>query len=212
MNQSTRALSAIIAMSITAAASAGFINADIPSWRGDAGTSYYGWESFSDAGGGINWPDSGDSGATLMNFASGAFITGGGNMYGMEGLNIHVYGSGDIDQAVLNIATMGTQFDYASITLAVDAGQGYTYFNAAETAINYQESLGEQGDLINASLHFDLSSFDAEILEWGFILSGPMPHISLDAVMVDIATTAVPAPATIALLALAGIARRRRRH
>ena len=56
---------------------------------------------------------------------------------------------------------------------------------------------------------FDFTSFQGEADNWALFFGTDSPHFSLDAATVDI--RAVPAPGALALLGLAGVARRRRR-
>ena len=187
-------------------------NEYLADWYGDAGSSYYGWDNFSQANNAPNFNDSGTPyGAQLFNFGAPAVITGGGNIYGMAGpLNIHVYGSGDVDAAILNMGFMGTMMDLDNVSMFAQFADGSSaYLSATDMyEMEYVEIPGMGVDAEYA-FEFDLSGFDQEVVEWGFIFESLGPHTSLDAVSVQ--TMTIPAPGVLALLGLAGCSVRRRR-
>lgn len=190
----------------------GFVETDTPAWRGDAGSSYYGWESFSEAVGGPNMSDSGTPGGMLFNFAEGAFITSTGNIYNQAGgLNIHVYGYSEVEQAVLNISSQGSEFDYASVSLWVSDGTDGMMFSADNWSMNYYEPVEGMGAITNTSYTWDISTYDGEITEWAFFFQGTEAHNVLDAVTVDVFAGNVPAPSALVALSLLGFRIRRRR-
>jgi hypothetical protein len=207
----------VIACSVAAVAatqvSADLINPEIPNWRGDAGTTYYGWDSFSSAYNAANLNDSGDAGGMLFNFADGAMVTGSGNIYNQAaGLEIHVYGNGPLEQAVLNLASMGTEMDYAGVTLWVSDGTTGQMFSYDTFATNYYEEVPNFGANVTTSYSWDLSNYAGVVTEWAFFVNGTEPHNVLDAVTVDIFAGAVPAPGALSLVWITGLARRRRRR
>ena len=208
-----KTISAIIVLSATATvARADLVNPNIPSWRGDAGTSYYQWDSFTESYAAPNYNDSGNGSAVLYNFAFDSFITGVGNIYNQNGgLNIHVYGYGSIEQAVLNIASQGTGFDYSTVLLYVGDGENGAYFSADEFAIENYVAIPNFGAEVTSSFTWGLSNYDGIISEWAFFFNGTEAHNSLDAVSVDIFTSVVPAPSVLVLLGLAGMSTMRRR-
>ena len=192
--------------------SADLVNPEIPSWQGSAGAQFYGWDSFSSAYGAPNFNDSGDAGGMLFNFAEGAFITGSGNIYNQAGgLEIHVYGYGPLEQAVLNIASMGTEMDYANVSLWVGDGETGQMFAFDTFSTNSYVEIPNFGANVSSSYTWDVSNYNGVISEWAFFIDGTDAHNVLDAVTVDIFAGAVPAPGVIALLGLAGLHRKRRR-
>jgi len=202
----------IIGFIATAHAKADLVNPLIPDWRGDAGASFYEWDSFSSAYNAPNFNDSGDAGGMLFNFAPGALITGSGNIYGFENpLNIHIYGYGPLEQAVLNIASMGTEMDYSTVSLFVSDGENGQYFNYDSFATNYYEEIPNFGANVSTSYTWDLSDFDGVITEWAVFVNGTSPHNVLDAVSVDIFSGAIPTPGALALLGIASLTRKRRK-
>ncbi|MDP7188554.1 MAG: hypothetical protein QGI74_01705 [Phycisphaerales bacterium] len=199
-----------------------FLVEDAPTWRGDADTSWYHWESFSSASmeTGPNFPTneqfpSGE--ALLFNFGDGAVVSGDGNIYGFGGpLNIHAYAyaSADVQQAVANISMHGTELLYDQVMLVWNDGieGGEEGFLFADVSMNYWEEVdfgGGIGAIANVSYTFDLSSVSADIREIGVMFQTAGAHSSLDAMAIDLQT--VPAPGVLAVLALAGMRRRRRR-
>ncbi len=203
----------IVAASITSTVTADLVNPDVPSWRGADNTAYYGWNSFENAVGQPNMNEIGAPGAMLFNFAEGAMVTGAGNIYNPTGgLDIHVYGYSNIEHAVLNFSSQGNEFNYSQVALAVtfaSGGQGY-YFADSYEIEDYVE-IPNFGANVTSSYQWDLSSIDQEIIEWGFFMTADAPHTSLDAVSVDIAMGAIPAPGALVLLGLAGCSIRHRR-
>jgi len=204
--------SVILSHIVTAQASADLVNPTVPDWRGDAGTAFYGWDSFSSAYNAPNFNDSGDARGMLFNFAPGALITGTGNIYGQnDPLNIHVYGYGPLEQAVLNVASMGTEMDYENVSLWVSDGENGQYFSYASFSTNFYEEIPNFGANVSTSYTWDLSSYDGVVAEWAFFVNGTSPHNVLDALTVDIAFGAVPAPSALVLLSIAGVIRKRRK-
>ena len=209
----------LLAAATCAVASADeWISEDVPSWRGSEGSSYYLWDTFTSANGAVDGPNfpnnepfpSGN--AMLFNFAQGALVTEGGNLYGLEdGLNIHVYGYGPLEQAVLNIASMGTEFDYDSVVLGINDGTDFIYFDYDSFAINDYVEIPGFGANVSSSFAWDISDYDGPITEWAFIFTGAGAHNVLDAVSVDLLVGAVPAPGALALIGLGAVSIRRRR-
>ena len=192
--------------------SADLVNPEVPTWRGDAGAQYYAWDSFTHAYNAPNFNDSGDAGGMLFNFADGAMVTGSGNIYGQTGgLEIHVYGYGPLDQAVLNVASMGTEMDYANVSLWVSDGTNGQMFSYDTFATNYYQEIPNFGANVSSSYTWDLSNYEGTVTEWAFFVNGTDAHNVLDSISVDIFSGAVPVPSALALLCVSGLHRRRRR-
>lgn len=192
-------------------ATAEVINPLVPEWRGSANTEFFGWESFTQTFAAPNFPDSPFSmDAQLFNFASGAMISSGGNLYGPNGLNIHIYGFGVPAEIVLNFTTIGSIVDSDAFQAFLgDESQQGEYFAPTSSALQYSENLGEMGYIQTWAVTYDFSSFQGDADNWALFFGTESPHFSLDAVTVDVRS--VPAPGALALLGLAGVARRRRR-
>ena len=190
-----------------------FVETEVPTWRGEVGSSYYGWETFTQAYNAPNMNESGTPGGMLFNFAEGAFITSTGNIYNQSGgLNVHVYGYSALEQAVLNISTQGSEFDYAAVFLWVGDGVDGMMFSADDWAINYYEPIEGLGAIVNASFTWDTSSYEGAITEWAFMFNGTSPHNVLDAVSVDVFTGAVPGAGALFAFGFCGLRSRRRQN
>ena len=189
-------------------------NEYLADWNGDPGSTYYGWDNFSNPMGAPNWNETGPMfGAGLYNMGEGAIIASSGNLYGMGGpLDIHVYGGGDVDAAVLNMGFSGTMMDLSSVSMFANFEDGSSaYISVSE--MYEQEYMEIPGFGVSAeyAFEFDLSSFASTVTEWGFFFSSLGPHTSLDAVSIQTFVGAIPAPGALALLGLAGCSIRRRR-
>ncbi len=201
-----------VAATIASQVSADLVNPEVPAWRGETGSQYYSWDSFSSAYNAPNFNDAGDVGGMLFNFAEGAMITGSGNIYNQAGgLEIHVYGYGPIEQAVLNVASMGTEMDYAEISPCVGDGTNGQMFSYDTFVTNYYEEVPNFGANVSSSYTWDISDYSGVVTEWAFFVNGTSAHNVLDAVTVDIFTGAVPAPYAIAVIGLGALVKRRRR-
>jgi hypothetical protein len=139
--------SSVAAFVAVASAQAGLVNPLIPAWAGSANTQSAQWESFTQASGGPNLPDSaGSSPFSLFNFAPGAFVTGSGNLYSINtALSIMIMGgtagnAATPTQVVMNVSTAGSllnsagarlwlfdNLERASLGVIGDRG-GFTYY------------------------------------------------------------------------------------
>ncbi len=202
---------------MSSAAHAAFVNPLVPAWRGEAGTSYLYWESFTSAFDGTNAPGTanGPWSANLTNLLPGAVIAGSGNLYGAGGpMSIAVGGYGATDSMsafVLNISTAGTEINYAGVTLALSLAGGTVEtvaFDAYE--IRFTNTIPNFGNQINVAYTWDLGEYAASsITGWNLNFANSLANLSLDAVSVDIQN--VPAPSVCALLGMIGVLRRRAR-
>ncbi len=210
---------------------AGFENEVMAEWNGEAGTSYTYFESFASAEYGyfnaaygpygytVDNADGGHS-VALVNFGQDGSITSTGNMYSSSSpLNTHTYAytATDVTGVHVNVSTLGSTYDPTSIGLAYmlsDGTEGFVSGFLAEFSMNFDETTSSPwGDSTeqNFSYTFDLSGIAGTVDSIGFFMVGG-PHMSLDALSIDIQSAVVPAPAALALLGIAGAARRRRRR
>ena len=210
----------------TGAAEASYVVEDTPTWRGDASTHWYEWESFTSASAdtGPNLPGneafpSGD--ALLFNFGAGAYISGDGNIYGFLGaLNIHSYAytDADVQEVLANVSMHGTEMLYSQVMLAWNDGidGGAEGFLAGTMSTNHWEEVdyggGNIGAIANVSWSFDLSGLTADVRQLGLFVQTAGPHSSLDTMSLDIRLASIPAPGGLALLGLAALGGRRRRR
>lgn len=205
-----RVSSLCVLWAVAGSASADLVNPLVPSWAGEPTASSYEWNAFSEAYNAPNFPDSPFStDAMLFNFTEGAFITGAGNIYNMDGgLNVHVYGSGPVGLAVLNVATSGSELNYDQTMLVLrdEFGEEEAFF--ADAQIRFEEEVPGLGKNVTVAYEFDATSSMLEAVEWAFLFNGTEPHLSLDAVSADI--NSVPGPASLLALGLFSVIRRRR--
>jgi hypothetical protein len=188
-----------------------FVETIEPNWRGEAGSLYYGWETFTEPYNAPNMNEEGTPGGMLFNFAAGAFLTSSGNIYNQAGgLDIHVYGYSDVQNAVLNLASQGSEFDYENVSLWVSDGIDGMMFSADSWSMNYYQPVEGMGAITNTSYEWNISSYEGTITEWAFFFQGNEAHNVLDAVTVDIYTGAVPSAGGLVAFGLMGLQRRRR--
>lgn len=205
-----KSLTAVAATLIFAGSvSADLVNPDVPSWRGDAGTGFAQWDSFTSADGGANAPEQG-FGFNLFNFGTGAIIAGSGNLYAAGGaLNIHVYQAGPpifgLNEAVVNISFAGSPIDTDNVRAFVgDQATGSYVDSVAEFRGGGGGGFAPQ----TWAFTFDLSAFSGGAFPLSFFFGSEEANSSLDAISIDYNT--IPAPGALMALGLLGVARRRR--
>ena len=202
-----RILTMTLALALAGTASADLVNPDVPAWRGQPGTMFSQWDSFSSAVNAPNFPEAG-GGFQLFNFGEGAVVASSGNIYNPAGgLNIHVYSLGPVvgEEAVLNISWGGTMLD----TTDVQAFFGGEYIDAYSVEQRASTPSPFGGTTDTWAFKFDLSGISGAS-DLAFFFGNDGPHGSLDAVSLDL--NMVPAPGALALLGMAGVAARRRRR
>ena len=106
---------------------------------------------------------------------------------------------------------MGTEMDYAGVSLWVSDGENGQLFSYDTFSTNYYEEVPNFGANVSTSYTWDLSEYTGVVTEWAFFVNGTAEHNVLDAVTVDIFTGPIPAPSALALLGVAGLVCRRRR-
>lgn len=111
----------VVAFALTA--SAGTNSFQVPTFRGQPGSTFSGWESFQVAVGGAgNTPDlAGSSGnARLFQFSPSAQVLGSGNLYNggeASSFEIRYSGTEPITKVVLQIRALGTELKYDDVKL-----------------------------------------------------------------------------------------------
>ena len=203
-----------IAFSVASTSRADLVDPSVPTWRGEADSLYYQWDSFTEPFAQPNFPTTPpfDFSAQVFNFVGGAQLIDG-SIYSPGGLNVHVYGSGtSTAQAILNVTY--TSFNPAPSSVEFFIGgfgpgaQG-EYFDFVSSERTSSTFLGEGLFRVNDSFTFDLSAYAGSDLNWAafFKIDGPN---TLEGVSIDLQSV-VPAPGMLALLGVAGLAGRRRR-
>jgi MYXO-CTERM domain-containing protein len=207
------AVSILTVVALTGLASADLVNPDVPTWRGDFGASYAEFDTFTQAFAAPNFADIGGGGFSLTNNGAPgtATIASSGNIYGFGGpLDISMSSLGPVNtptQAVLNISWGGNMLDTGEGD--VQALFNGTYYNAV-TELRDSEESPFGGTVDTWAFTFDLTgAVGFGTLE--FFFGNDLANGSLDAVSVDVLASPIPAPGALALLGLAGVARRRRR-
>jgi len=161
----------------------------------------YVWESFTDAGGGVNAPTGGNGtgSPSLVVVAGSPIVTGSGNFYDPAGsFTMHLYGAGFVNNPTMEIAGLGTEFDASSF-----------YLNTAQGPVFPTVEVVSGGEGFGAFNTYSLSwEYQGPAIFFNFGTSGP--HASLDRLTIGTFGEAIPAPGALALLGLAGLGRRRR--
>lgn len=170
--------------------------------RGDAGTLYAEWDTFSDVsypGPRTAAPDVGRANTTdaYARWNPGVFIAGSGNLYSFTVPQSYTFsvtgnvGVGPIIRAALQFETWAQQMDYASIALN---GLAPTHSESTYIDPNYPSPFGPV-PLVQYLAIWDLP---AELGTYNFTFNSTRPHQSLAQVSVDIA--AVPVPGAVWLM------------
>lgn len=216
-----------VASAFANAASAAFLVPDsatdpFENWsRNDAGSMYAEWNSFTVAMGAPgNAPDVGSFGPAPANLQQNfipALITSGGNIYSFAGptdfdLTVPNYGlgAGYDTRVAVQLRTLGNPIDASSMQLTYDGGGGPQTLAPASSVGPTPDLDGEQWLFV-----WDLPSFNPASMRVEFNASAS--SMSLDRVVVDTFTQAVPEPVSLGLAAAvvlcgAGIHRRRRQR
>jgi len=193
---------AITAVNLSAMANSSFFVA--PAFRGQAGTEYSGWESFTNAYSGPNFPSlaasTGDGFITQTTpgigaFPNGPFITGG-NIYSFATTNTFTL----TDATAYTLGTVVFQlrnndgtvpFNYSSVHLEYDNGGGPLSLFTTRTELN------NSGGGIASLWNWDVSALG--INSYKIYFNASDISLSLDAVALD--TQVVPEPSALALSA-----------
>ena len=106
-------------------------------------------------------------------------------------------------------ATSGSELNYSDTYLylrnADETESATIYATAIERS---REEVPGLGYNVTVAYEFDTSDIEFDVADWGFIFNGTLPHLSLDAVRLDL--NSVPAPGALLAFGLAPMMRRRR--
>ncbi|MBG83522.1 MAG: hypothetical protein CMJ40_03125 [Phycisphaerae bacterium] len=207
------------AVALSSTAMAGFTVENFSDYYGQENTMYGAWDTFTNANNSPNFADNGGNmgfAGQVFNFSGTGFITSSGNIYDASSpLNIHQYltlDGVDITNAHVNVSTMGSVPDFESVLFQAVTSTGESQFlDTSDVSMNFQQEIPGMGASLNMSWSFDLSGIAGDVTTLAFILKAAGPHMSLDAMSLDVAYS-IPAPGALALLGLAGMAGRRRRR
>lgn len=214
-----RFIASIVAASLVAAsAQAGLVNPLIPAWSGGPNTQFAQWDSFTQASGGANAPDAaGSAPFSLMNFAPGAFVTGGGNIYSINSaLYLMIMGgtlasTASPTQVVMNVATAGSLLNTSGVRLSLFDNSG-NMVQFAPTVSELRDSVPAQpeGAIQTWAFTWDVLSLPFQATGFRVEFGASAPSMSLDAVRLDMQY--VPGPGAVALLAVSALTLSRRRR
>ena len=199
----------------------------VPAFRGQAGALFAGWERFTVASGsGVglgNTPDLPGSTAlaNLIQVNANAIITGTGNIYNQTGkslFEIRETTTVPLDKLVLQVRTAGTELDYTSVKLTINAAvlPTPTRTELDRSTFGVPNTPGS-GAFVSSLWEWDLAGVHALLRTGSYQiqLAAADPSLSFDSATLD-TIQAVPEPGTWALLgagaAVLAIARLRRKQ
>jgi hypothetical protein len=168
---------------------AGFTNPFTPTWRGQPGTEYGGWESFTSAFAGSNLPDLPQAttvDAVLVQHDPSAFLTAG-NIYSFSAplsLTLADTVPGPLLELYMQTSTKGAELDYANVMLRYVDGQGQPHL---VPWTNYTELANTSGTGVSVESLFrwDVSALGTPITDYVIEFQGAASSMSLDAVTLD---------------------------
>lgn len=205
---------ALALLSATTVSVADLVDPSVPDWRGEAGSQYYQWDSFTDPFAAPNFPTFPpfDFSSQVFNFVGGAQIVDG-SIFSPGGLNAHVYGEGrPTSDVVLNLTYTAFDTTPESVQFFIGGfgpGAGGEYFDFVSSERTYEQFIGEGLFRVTDAFTFDVSAYEGDDQFWAgfFMLDGPS---TLEGVSIDVRNV-IPAPGAAALFLLSGLAGRRRR-
>lgn len=184
----------------------------VPGFRGQADTTFAGWENFSVAVGAPG--NAGDqagshAGSTLWQIAPGALVLGSGNIYnGSEAslFEVRYDSAGPVETVVLQMRTLGTELAYDSVRLVAVGSEGPISLAATRTELD-RVTFGPpppapgSGFGVSSSWTWDVSALGVQ----DFVLSIPAAEInlSLDSATLDVQL--VPEAGPVTLLVMGGV-------
>lgn len=215
-----RATALLILGSLTVAgglaATAGTNGFTVPAFRGQPGSAFAGWESFTVALG--NPGNKGDfagssTDATLLQRAPGASVLGSGNIYnGAEKSQFEIRYSSleSIADVVLQVRTLGTELDYDSVRLfAWTDSLGAPRTELDRLSFGPPPPAPGSGFGVSSEWSWDLTSLDANNFAISFDAADI--NLSLDSATLDVRAVPEPGPVVLGLVGLAALGLFRRR-
>jgi hypothetical protein len=199
------------------AATNGFV---LPSFRGEASTTYSGWENFTvgvgEPGNAGDLPDS-DNAARLYQTAPGAMVLSSGNIYNGEGqslFDLRYTGDDLINRVTLQVRTLGTELDYDSVQLLAATATGPQTLGATRMELD-REMFGPpppapgSGSAVSSLWSWDLAGLGADYFVISF--AAAEVNLSLDSATLDVQLIPEPAPSILLLAGCAVLVASRRR-
>lgn len=181
---------------LAASARADFTNPYTPPFRGQPGTEYGKWDTFTYAYAGANLPDG--AGSTAVNAAveqldPQAFLFGG-NIYSFATALQCVLDDSvqaDLLQVCFQVSTKGSELDYAGVRLEYVDGLGVTH-SLPWTSTTELARYASMGVDVETLFDWDLSGVADVIQSYRIIFDAAAASLSLDAVIIDTRTDAGP--------------------
>lgn len=189
-------------------------------------TTYQEWNVFTSPGG-PNDPDGGEVNpnpgtgpnagkANVYDTSGGSFITGSGNIYSpavatLLDAEVPSYGLGGAysTSVLFQLRTLGNEVNYDTVRLTYNDGADHTIAYSLRQELARVGLGGFGGSQVDTLFSFEIP-FSPSTFKIEFDAAGS--SMSVDGVAVDTFTAAVPEPASLSLLGVAGffLARRRR--
>jgi hypothetical protein len=169
---------------------AGFTNPYVPPYRGAPDTEFSGWESFTSAHMGANYPDdpaSTSDDAVIFQTTPGAFLSAG-NIYSFSSAStfeLHDTVPGDLQQVALQVSTKGTELDYGNVRLQfVDSSGSVQQLRfTSYTQLAYTPSVGVD---VESLFEWDLTGLADNVAAFQILFEASTTSLSLDAVLLDV--------------------------
>jgi len=184
-----------VAISFSPIASAGFTSAVTPTFRGGPCSRFAGFEVFSSPYNGANIPDvagSTDTAVTITQTVPGAILAGAGNIYHMSAPSQFLLADGgvdDVQQVVLQTATLGNSRSIATFTLIYVDLQGQDILLAPTEFVPLAQLPQQRDELY---FRWDLSSVAEVVTSFRIEWSASAPNMSFDAALLDVLTQCAP--------------------
>jgi hypothetical protein len=188
---SLAALALVIPSSSLLAGTNGFV---VPTFRGSPNSEFGYWEKFTvPFGAPGNLPDQSGatSGAVLTQLNTNAFLTGSGNIYNLSTSSFALADSAafTLGTVILQTRTIGTELDYASISLVYSNDSGE---HVLPPPFHYElDRTAGQGVNVSSLWQWDLTGLD--VVNYTIVFHAAGESLSFDSLTLDVANQFAPA-------------------
>lgn len=208
-------LHVLLALGATTLALSGSVQAgtnsfQVPTFRGEAGSTFAGWESFK-----VGVGDPGNTGdlsgsspnAKLFQFSPNALVLSSGNIYNgtdASQFEIRFAGTAPITQVVLQIRALGTELKYDDVHL-VAWTQSLTTSRTELDRLTFGPPPPNPGSgvAVSSLWQWDITSLNANSFAIAF--KANEANLSLDSATLDVRVAPEPGTATLALAGVAAL-------